>query len=60
MLPLIGVAGLTLMIADQRSIWHKVAKFMVGFALLFLGLDYMKTSVETLAQVIDLSQYAHW
>ena len=49
MLPLIGVAGLTLVMTSNTSKRHKIARFAIGFALLFLGLEYMKDSVESLA-----------
>lgn len=60
MLPLIGVCGLLLIMTSHTSRWHKIARFGMWFALLFLGLDYMKTSVEAMAAVFDLSAYAHW
>lgn len=59
MLPLIGVWGITLMMTGPQTVRHSAAKFVIWFALLFLGLDYMKVSVEALATTIDLSAYAH-
>jgi Na/Pi-cotransporter len=59
-LPLIGVSWLTMMLTSSRHIVHKIARSIVAFCLLFLGLEYMKSSVETLATTIDLSGYAHW
>ena len=37
-----------------------VAKVFVGFGLLFLGLEFMKTSIESLTTVIDLEKFSHY
>jgi phosphate:Na+ symporter len=37
----------------------QVSRLLVGFGFLFLGLDYMKGSVETLAQGFDLTALPH-
>lgn len=60
MLPLIGICGMMLIMTWHTTRWHKIARFGMWFALLFLWLDYMKTSVEAMATVFDLSAYAHW
>ncbi len=59
-LPLIGVWWIAMMITWSNTIPHKMWRFVVSFSLLFLWLDYMKTSVDALASTIDLSAYAHW
>lgn len=60
MLPIIGICGMMLMMTWSTSPRHKIARFGMWFALLFLWLDYMKTSVEAMTQFVDLSAYAHW
>jgi hypothetical protein len=48
-----------MMLTSSTHILHKIAKATVSFAFLFLGLEYMKTSVESLAIAFDMSGYAH-
>ena len=56
-LPMIGAGGLVLMFADQYRKVVMVAKVFIGFGLLFLGLEFMKTSIESLANAIDLAKF---
>lgn len=53
--PVIGIGGLALIALPRSSRYANISKLLVAFGLLFLGLDYMKTSVEALAAAIDLS-----
>jgi phosphate:Na+ symporter len=54
-LPFIGLGGLGLIFFGKSSRATNISKFMVGFGFLFLGLDYMKSSIEGLALNYDLS-----
>lgn len=54
-LPLIGLGGLGLIFFGTSTRATNISKFMVGFGFLFMGLDYMKTSIEGLAQDYDLA-----
>ena len=56
-LPFIGLGGLGLIFFGRSSKKSNISKLMVGFGFLFLGLDYMKTSVEDLAATFDLSAF---
>jgi phosphate:Na+ symporter len=56
-LPFIGLGGLGLIFFGRSSKKSNISKLMVGFGFLFLGLDYMKTSVEELAATFDLSAF---
>ncbi|MBX2967116.1 MAG: Na/Pi cotransporter family protein [Cyclobacteriaceae bacterium] len=61
-LPFIGAGGLGLIFFSNSRRGGNICKFLLGFGFLFLGLDYMKTSIDDLAQHYDfagLSQY-HW
>ncbi len=58
-LPIIGVGAMIMMTSNGERAQH-TGKFLVGFGFLFLGLDYMKNSVEVLAQTVSLEQYAHF
>lgn len=55
-LPMIGIGGLLLMFVTENRKITMVAKVFAGFGLLFLGLEFMKTSIESLTSVIDLTK----
>jgi phosphate:Na+ symporter len=59
-LPMIGAGGLLLMFAEPYKKVIMVAKVFVGFGLLFLGLEFMKTSIESLTTAIDLAKFANY
>jgi phosphate:Na+ symporter len=54
-LPMTGLGGLGLIALGKSPRYVHLSKIVAAFGFLFLGLDYMKTSVETLAAAIDLS-----
>lgn len=59
-LPMIGVWWLATIIFSKSEKVMNVAKFLIGFGLLFLWLAYMKESVELIAQTVSLEQYSHY
>ena len=59
-LPMIGAGGLLLMFAEPYKKVIMVAKVFVGFGLLFLGLEFMKTSIESLTSAIDLAKFVNF
>lgn len=62
-LPLIGLGGIGLIFFDSSSRPFHVCRHIIGFGFLFLGLDYMKSSVESLTQSFDMSlipNYGLW
>ncbi|MDB4678252.1 Na/Pi symporter [bacterium] len=54
-LPLIGLGGLGLIFLGKSAKYSNISKLMVGFGFLFMGLDYMKTSVMELTQAFDVA-----
>ena len=54
-LPLIGIGGIGLIFFNSPSRPFHTCRLLIGFGLLFLGLDYMKSSVENLTKSFDLS-----
>ena len=58
-LPIIGIGALSILIFGSSKKIAALGKFLVGFGFLFLGLGYMKESVEVLAHTVSLAQYAH-
>lgn len=56
--PFLALGTLSYLMLDSRPMIKNWGSFLIGFGLLFLGLDYMKTSIETIANQVDLQQYA--
>ena len=56
-LPFIGIGAIGLIFFKSPSKPSLVSRLLVGFGFLFIGLDYMKGSVENLAQAFDLNQF---
>jgi phosphate:Na+ symporter len=48
-LPFIGIGGLGLIFLGKSLKGSSISKLSVGFGFLFMGLDYMKRSIEALA-----------
>ena len=62
-LPFIGLGGVGLVFCDPSEKPFQVCRLLIGFGFLFLGLDYMKSSVESVGQNFDLSNihgYGLW
>ena len=54
-LPLIGTGGLGLIFLGKSEKYSNISKLLVGFGFLFMGLDYMKGSVEGFTSSFDVS-----
>jgi phosphate:Na+ symporter len=59
-LPMIGIGAILMVILNQWARLSTIGKAFVGFGFLFLGLDYMKVSIEYLAQNFDITQFADY
>lgn len=59
-LPIIGIGWLLIIFSGHNEKITNVAKFIIGFWLLFLGLSYMKDSVGAIANTISLEQFSHF
>lgn len=55
-LPFIGVAAFGLILFRPGTRLSHLTRLMIGFGFLFMGLDYMKTSVEHFAKDFDPEQ----
>lgn len=61
--PFIAIAGIGLVFSEVGAKLFNFSRFLIGFGFLFLGLNYMKMSVESLTQTFDLNQlhdYGLW
>lgn len=56
-LPATGIAGIAMMLLNKHSKWFQLSKFFLGFSFLFVGLNFMKTGVESIVQQTDLSRF---
>ncbi|MDO8967622.1 Na/Pi cotransporter family protein [Algoriphagus sp.] len=57
--PFLAIGSLSYLLLDSRPVLKNWGSFLIGFGLLFLGLDFMKTSIEDVAGQVDLSLYAN-
>lgn len=57
-LPMIGVGGLGLILLAKSPRYIHFSRFLISFGLLFLGLDFMKESVEQLSGLMDPRVFA--
>jgi phosphate:Na+ symporter len=56
-MPIIGLAGLGLIVFRNKKTLYQIAKFCMGFGLLFLGLDFMKESMDAMIKAFDFAPY---
>ncbi len=52
-LPLIGIGGLGIIILAKSPRYVNISKLLVAFGFLFMGLDYMKSSVDQFSDLLD-------
>jgi phosphate:Na+ symporter len=58
--PFLAIGIVSYLFLKSRPFLKNLGGFLVGFGLLFLGLDFMKVSVENIADQIDLTFFAHY
>ncbi|MBU0633017.1 Na/Pi symporter [bacterium] len=59
-LPMIGLGGFMLILNSSQKKIEAAAKILIGFGLLFFGLEIMKNSINSLGQNFDLSLYTQY
>ncbi|GHS86755.1 hypothetical protein FACS189487_01620 [Campylobacterota bacterium] len=59
-MPMIGIAGLGLLLSSSNRKVTALFTLMMGFGLLFYGLDLLKDSMESLASSVDLTKYRNY
>lgn len=55
--PFLAIGTLTYIFVNSRPLLRNIGGFLVGFGLIFLGLDFMKTSIEAIAGQLDFSEF---
>ncbi|WP_339611719.1 Na/Pi symporter, partial [uncultured Planktosalinus sp.] len=61
--PLLALGILSYLFLESRPFLKNLGVFLIGFGLLFLGLDFMKDALDAVADQIDLnffSQFGLW
>lgn len=61
--PFLAVGILSYLFLESRPVLKNIGGFLIGFGLLFLGLDFMKDALDAVADQLDLtafSQYGLW
>ena len=56
-LPLIAIGGLSMVSFARENQLYKIGQLLVGFGFLFLGLEYMKSSIALFAANFDISPF---
>jgi phosphate:Na+ symporter len=56
-LPLIGIAGICLVVFKQKKTIYQIGLFCMGLGMLFLGLQFMKQSMDAMMTQFDFSPY---
>lgn len=56
--PFLAIGILSYLMLDNRQVLKNLGSFLIGFGLLFLGLDFMKVAIEKVAEQIDLGLLA--
>jgi phosphate:Na+ symporter len=59
-LPFIGLGAVGLILFKPSFKPFLVTRLLIGFGFLFLGLDFMKGSVESFAQTLSLGQFPNY
>jgi phosphate:Na+ symporter len=55
--PFLALGTLSYLMLDSRPVLKSLGSFLIGFGLLFLGLDYMKEAIEQVSGQFNLSDY---
>lgn len=57
-LPAIGIGTILMLTFSERKNIFNISRFVVGFGFLFMGLDFMKVSIEHFAENVDITLFA--
>ena len=55
--PFLAFGGLSMVFFAKETKWYQLGQLLVGFGFLFLGLEYMKSSIAVWASEFDISPF---
>ncbi len=58
--PFLAIGGLSMVFFSRDHKLYHIGSLVVGFGALFMGLDYMKSSIDLFAQNFDISPFANY
>ncbi len=58
--PFLAVGILSYLFLESRPVLKNIGGFLIGFGLLFLGLDFMKDALDAVADQIDITTFAEY
>ncbi|WP_439489441.1 Na/Pi cotransporter family protein [Algoriphagus sp.] len=58
--PFLAVGILSYLFLESRPVLKNIGGFLIGFGLLFLGLDFMKDALDAVAEQLDLSSFSRY
>ena len=58
--PFLAIGGLSMFFFSRDQKLYHIGSLIVGFGALFMGLDYMKSSIDLFAQNFDISPFANY
>ncbi len=56
--PLLAIGGLSMVFLSNNKKLYEIGRLLAGFGLLFLGLDFMKGSIDDISSHIDIQFFA--
>jgi phosphate:Na+ symporter len=56
-MPLVAIGGIMLILFENQERIHEFGRMIFGFGLFFIGLSFMKESVDALAQGLDVAAF---
>ena len=58
--PFLAIGGLSMVFFPRDQKLYHIGSLIVGFGALFMGLDYMKSSIDLFAQNFDISPFVNY
>jgi phosphate:Na+ symporter len=58
--PFLAIGTLTYLFMDNRPLLKSIGSFLMGFGLLFLGIEFMKETMEDMTENLDFEQFGNY
>jgi len=59
-MPLLAISSICLLLLKNQKLIYNLSKFLMGFSLIFLGLDFMKESMELLIKEFNILNFLNY